>query len=435
MRVGLVGRVLLGAGIPTLLAVAAFAAMVSSIVELRTAQWQASRSQALVIAAGELSRAVNDVTAARRDLRPDDPARATALDNAVRGVTRRSAVLTAMATRDPDERVRIIELASSAEGYATTGRSADGVFVSLLDAFLKAERDTVSGEQKIADSATRRAIVAAGAGLVLSIGALAGLGVYFTRVVTLPLRHASAMAREFADGNLAARLPSAGTGEILDLQVALNDMAGALGAAQAQLAASRSRIVAEQWQTRRELERNLHDGLQQRLVALSIDVRALSADLEGPPRDQADRIGSAIADATEELRDIARGIQPAVLTQSGLASALRALARRSALPVEVKVDLAARPAPDIESAAYYFTAEAITNTVKHARASYVSVDVRKAGDSLTVVVSDDGIGGATSAGGTGLLGLRDRVEAAGGTMTIDSQPDCGTILTASLPLA
>jgi signal transduction histidine kinase len=150
-------------------------------------------------------------------------------------------------------------------------------------------------------------------------------------------------------------------------------------------------------------------------------------------RAQADRIAGGLAGAIEELREIARGIQPAVLTGSGLRAALRTLARRSALPVEVDVDLPRRPPADVESAAYYFTAEAITNTIKHARAGWVTVSVSVVDGELRVTVTDDGIGGADGGAGSGLVGLRDRIEAAGGRMSVHSPPGGGTTLTALLP--
>lgn len=441
MRIGLVGRVLLGAAIPTLIAAAAFVTMVISIAELRQSQAHAAQSQSLVIAAEQLSRSVGEVTAAGRAHRPGEPA-GPALAAAEQAVDGRSQTLTGMATKNAEQRDRVARVTAAAQAYATTvrttGHGSEHDFISGLDALLAAEKDVTAADRRTVDAATDRAVVAASGGLIISIVAILGLGLYLTRTVALPIRRASGVAREFADGNLEARLPVSGTSEIHDLQHALNDMAGALSGARAELSASRARIAATTWQTRRELERNLHDGLQQRLVALNLDIRSLAADLPaGDPglHEQVDRIGAALTGATEELREIARGIQPAVLTESGLRAALRTLARRSALPVEVTVDLPSRPAPDIESAAYYFCAEAVTNAIKHSRATYVAIDVHAGDAGLRISVHDDGIGGATGDGGTGLVGLRDRVEAAGGQMTIDSEPGHGTDLTALLPLA
>jgi len=434
MRIGLAGRVLLGAAIPTVLAVAAFATMIVSVGQLRDAQSRAARSQGLVIAAEQLSRAVGELVAAAR-------APGSTLDAAEQAVALRSRELSGMVATDAGQRARVAAVTTAAQDYVTAirsaGRGSSREFTARLDTFLDAERDAVARQQDAADAATERAVAAAGTGLISVIIAIIGLGLYLTRSVALPVRRASAVARRFADGDLGARLPATGAGEVHDLQHSLNDMATALAAAQHELAASRSRIVAATWQARRELERNLHDGLQQRLVALSLDVRTLIADLpdDAELRAQGERLGAALAEATEELREIARGIQPAVLTESGLRAALRALGRRSALPVEVDVDLPERPAPDIESAAYYFCSEAVTNAIKHAGASYVAIDVRAGDAGLRVTVRDDGAGGATSTGGTGLLGLRDRVEAAGGRMSIESEPGHGTTLTAHLPLA
>jgi signal transduction histidine kinase len=441
MRMGLVGRVLLSAGLPTLLAAAAFVTMVVSIAQLQGAQASAAASQRLVIAAEGLSRAVGDVGTAAAEVRAGKAGAAEALSAAVNDVAQAAATLTSAVGSDPGQRARAAELDSTAESYAAgvqaTGQGSDAAFTARLDAFLDAERADVTDQQHSATAATKRAVAAAVIGLVASVVAMIWLGVYLTRAVTLPVRHAGAVAREFADGNLSARLPATGAGEIRDLQVALNDMAAALAGARSELAASRARISAADWRSRRELERNLHDGLQQRLVSLSLDVRGLAADLPAADpglRVQTDRLADGLAGAVEELREIARGIQPAVLTESGLRAALRTLARRSALPVEVSVNLPARPPADIESAAYYFTAEAITNTIKHARATGVDVTVGVAGGELRVTVADDGVGGAGGGGGSGLVGLRDRIEAAGGRMAVHSPPGEGTTLTALLPL-
>lgn len=438
---GLVGRVLLSAGLPTLLAVAAFVTMVVSITQLQEAQASAAASQRLVIAAEGLSRAVGDVGTAAAEVRAGRTGAARALSHAVGDVVQAAGTLNSTVGSDAGQRGRVAELGSTAQAYAsgvrTGGQGSDVDFKDRLDSFLTTEREDVADQQHSATAATKRAVAAAVIGLVASVVAMIGLGVYLTRAVTLPVRHAGAVAREFADGNLSARLPATGAGEIRDLQVALNDMAVALASARSELAASRARISAADWRSRRELERNLHDGLQQRLVSLSLDVRGLAADLPAADpglRVQTDRLAEGLAGAVEELREIARGIQPAVLTESGLRAALRTLARRSMLPVEVAVDLPARPPADIESAAYYFTSEAITNTIKHARATGVVVTVEEAGGQLRVTVADDGVGGAGRGNGSGLVGLRDRIEAAGGRMAVHSPPGEGTTLTALLPL-
>jgi signal transduction histidine kinase/DNA-binding NarL/FixJ family response regulator len=208
--------------------------------------------------------------------------------------------------------------------------------------------------------------------------------------------------------------------------------------AQAALAASRARIVAAADQTRRRIERDLHDGAQQRLVSLALQLRAAQAAAPPGSEELAGWLEGAIREATgalEELREIARGLHPALLTESGLHPALRALARRSAVPVDLDVRVAGRLPEEIEVSGYYVVAEALTNAAKHARASGVSVEVEVAGDALRVVVRDDGTGGADLTPGAGLVGLKDRVEAQGGRFLLDSPHGAGTSVRVEFPLA
>jgi PAS domain S-box-containing protein len=202
------------------------------------------------------------------------------------------------------------------------------------------------------------------------------------------------------------------------------------------LAASRARIVeaadAERWR----IERNLHDGAQQQLIALSLMLRRAEALLaEGDPDAPAlvRRAGDALADALAELRELARGIHPAVLTDRGLEPALEMLAGRSGIPCELAVTLDERLPPPVEAAAYYLVAEALANASKHARASRVRVQLQRADGSAVVKVSDDGVGGADEGGGSGLRGLGDRVEALGGRLALSSPPGAGTTLSARIP--
>jgi PAS domain S-box-containing protein len=206
--------------------------------------------------------------------------------------------------------------------------------------------------------------------------------------------------------------------------------------ARQELADSRARIVQAGDDERRRIERNLHDGAQQRLVALSLELRMCERRLAaGDPRaaDLLEQATRDLADALEELRELARGIHPAILSDKGLEAALEMLAGRASLPVELCAELAQRlPAP-VEAAAYYLVAEALTNASKHARASSVRVSVADSNGGAVVEVADDGVGGADLQGGSGLRGLRDRVEALGGTLAVESREGAGTTLTARLP--
>jgi len=207
----------------------------------------------------------------------------------------------------------------------------------------------------------------------------------------------------------------------------------------AELTASRARIVAAADQTRRRIERDLHDGAQQRLISLALQVRAAQAGVPPELGELDASLDRAVAEATEaldELRETARGIHPAILTEGGLGPALRTLARRLPIPVQLDLPTRQRLPEAVEVSAYYVVAEALTNAAKHAQASAitVTVDVRAADDVLSLTVSDDGIGDADFVRGTGLLGLRDRVEALGGRIRLDSPRGVGTTLAVELPI-
>ncbi|HTF51339.1 MAG TPA: GAF domain-containing sensor histidine kinase [Pseudonocardia sp.] len=205
----------------------------------------------------------------------------------------------------------------------------------------------------------------------------------------------------------------------------------------AELSTSRARIVAAADQTRRRIERDLHDGAQQRLVSLALQLRNARAGV--PPELDAlaaelDELAAEATGALDELREIARGIHPAVLAKGGLRAALRTLARRAPIPVHLDVRAEGRLPEHVEVSAYYVVAEALTNAAKHARASAVAVEVDAADAFLRVAVRDDGAGGADFTRGTGLVGLKDRVEALGGRISLDSPRGAGTSLRVELPL-
>lgn len=204
------------------------------------------------------------------------------------------------------------------------------------------------------------------------------------------------------------------------------------------LTASRARIVAAADAGRRRVERDLHDGAQQRLVALALQLRDAQAAAPPEAAELTGRLEGVITEATgvlEELREIARGLHPAVLTESGLRPALRALARRSVVPVDLDIRVAGRLPEPVEIAAYYAVAEALTNTAKHAQASTAEVEVATGDGVLHVCVRDDGRGGAGFGQGSGLIGLKDRVEALSGRIWLDSPHGSGTAVQIVLPLA
>jgi len=205
-----------------------------------------------------------------------------------------------------------------------------------------------------------------------------------------------------------------------------------------QLRASRLRILETADAERRRLERNLHDGAQQRLVALSLALRLARKQLDSDPdaaRAALAAAGDELSLALDELRELARGLHPAVLSDHGLRTAVHALATRAPLPVEIEDVPDGRLPEPVEAGAYYLIAEALTNVTKYAEASVVRVRVEASDGRLVVEVTDDGVGGADPAGGSGLRGLADRVEALGGSLEVVSPVGEGTTLRAEIPLA
>jgi signal transduction histidine kinase len=205
----------------------------------------------------------------------------------------------------------------------------------------------------------------------------------------------------------------------------------------AALAASRARIAAAADETRRRIERDLHDGTQQQLVSLMLELRAVQAavpaqlgELEG----ELSRIAGRLEDVFDQVREISHGIHPAILSERGLPSALKALGRRSAVPVELDLHADQRLPGKVEVAAYYAVSEALANVAKHAHAStvYVELDVHDA--IVRLVIRDDGIGGTDPARGSGLVGLSDRIEALGGTLEVTSPAGNGTTLLIEIPV-
>src|SRR6185312_1060832 len=207
--------------------------------------------------------------------------------------------------------------------------------------------------------------------------------------------------------------------------------------ARAEVVASRARIVAAGDAERRRLERNLHDGAQQQLVTLALSLRMARSKLDetGEAAALIDEASDHLTWALAELRELARGIHPVILTEQGLAAALAALAARAPVPVELSVDAPAHISEQIEATVYYVAAEALTNTAKYANASRARVVVECDGRRLTLDVADDGCGGADRTLGSGLSGLADRVSALGGRLRVVSPDGGGTTVTADLPVA
>ena len=203
------------------------------------------------------------------------------------------------------------------------------------------------------------------------------------------------------------------------------------------LRTARQRIIAAADAERRRIERDLHDGAQQRMVAVAVTLGLAEARFASDPKSAIELISQAREEAqaaVKELRELARGIHPAVLSDHGLGPALEALASRAPVPVDVSGVPDGQLDHEVEACPYYVTAEALTNVAKYARASSASVELSLEDDRLRVRVSDDGVGGADPATGTGLRGLRDRVDALDGDLEVDSPPGGGTTVTAEVPV-
>jgi signal transduction histidine kinase len=216
----------------------------------------------------------------------------------------------------------------------------------------------------------------------------------------------------------------------------LVSLAVASAQARADLQSSRRRLVSAGDEERRRLERNLHDGAQQRLVALALTLRLARTKIRNAPDDaeaMVDEASQQLEQALDELRELARGLHPAILTARGLAHALPVLAGGLAIPVDLEVD-DQRYDPSLEATVYFITAEALTNVAKHANASGARVAVSCGDSTLRLEITDDGCGGADPASGSGILGLHDRASAIGGLLSVISSPGRGTVVTATLPL-
>ena len=230
-------------------------------------------------------------------------------------------------------------------------------------------------------------------------------------------------------------LPS-GTEQRLTDFTDLVAMAVANAQSRAELMTSRARLVTASDEARRRIERDLHDGAQQRLVSLALGLRSAATGFTGPEETRAEieQIATELIELIDELREISRGIHPAILSESGLGPALRALARSSIVQVDLDARIDGRLPEVVEVAAYYVVSEMLTNAAKHAQATVVEVAADVSGGKLRLTVRDDGIGGADPALGSGLVGLKDRLDALGGTFAVDSPPGGGTTVTCELPI-
>jgi PAS domain S-box-containing protein len=317
---------------------------------------------------------------------------------------------------EADGQVTVVAVSGMVGDEAVLGTQFGPDADTVIAAVLKTGRSARKDDYGDASEPARRLGIRSGVGVPIVVeGALWGI---------------------VAIGTVRERFPD-DTGHRLEEFTALAATAIANAESRSELAASRARIVAAADETRRRIERDLHDGTQQRLVSLSLELRlaesTASSEL-GESRSTIRRVADELNGVIDELREISRGIHPAVLSEGGLGPALRTLARRSAIPVVLGGVIEHRLPEPVEVAAYYVVSEALTNAAKHANASRVDVEADVRDSSLRLSIRDDGVGGANAAGGSGLIGLRDRVEALGGSIEIESPPGEGTRVAVRLPL-
>jgi signal transduction histidine kinase len=452
---------IVASGLLALIVGGAFAVMLRAVERERDALELSRHSESVLVATGRLEQLVIDLetgergfllTDSERFLQPWTAAQA-ALPNAIRDLERLArvprqheraeAIDAAITSYLEDYSIPVVEGARrgdpAAKSVATAdeGRRRVDEVRAEFDDLRTAERELAAERQDRANATTDRAVALAVTGLVGSVLLILFVGVYLSRAIVLPVRRAAAMAGRLAGGDLAVRMPETGVGEIGTLERSFNAMASSLEASRAELTASRARVVAAGDEARQRIERDLHDGTQQRLVSLGLELRA--ADAIVPPgsdelRAQLARTADGLAAALEDLQEVSRGIHPAILNKGGLGPALKALARRSAMPVELDIRGDKRLPERVEVAVYYVVSEALTNTAKHAGASLVRVDLEVQDSVLRLAVQDDGAGGADPDNGSGLVGLRDRVEAIGGDLKLTSPPGEGTSLRVTIPV-
>jgi signal transduction histidine kinase len=461
-RGSLAGRTLISGALLALIGALAFAVVLSSVADLHESQRRAQRSQDVLVVANHLERLVVDletglrgyiITGQEEFLQPSQAAEASfaqqaatlqqlVADNPAQ-LARAQRIVQATSSYIGDFYIPVRDAArrdpASARTVAVTeeGRRRIDAIRADFDQFIGSEVDLAAVRQQRAEAVTNRALIGGVGGLALMVVLIIVFVVAVYQTIIRPLREAAGMAERLAGGDLGARLPEDAFGEIGVLERSFNTMASSLQRSRDELLASRRRIVAAADQSRRRIERDLHDGIQQRLVSLLLDLRTAEA---GVPADrtqvksQLAAIADGLTNALDDLREISRGIHPAILSEGGLAPAVKALARRSPVPVEVEVDLPARLPESVEVGTYYVVSEALANTAKHAHASVTHVDLRANDDSLQLTVRDDGVGGADAMRGSGLTGLADRVQALGGAISITSPAGQGTTLAVKIPI-
>ncbi|MGY0489376.1 HAMP domain-containing protein [Streptomyces sp. WG-D5] len=325
--------------------------------------------------------------------------------------------------------VRLDDPAASGPEMARDGKKRVDALRAEFRAYMGDERAQLAERTDAAGANSHQAVLAAAMGLAASTALVFVFTVLQHRAVVRPVRGAAAAAQQLAGGDLSVRVAPSRVPEIGALGTSFNTMA-------ASLQDTRRRIMESTEAVHRRTARDLHDGAQQRLVSLMIGLRLareLIPDTESAAIDLLDQSADNAQTAINELRELASGIYPLVLTVKGLVAAVKDLAARCPVPVVVESVDERRISPTVESNAYFVVAEAVTNAVKHARASRIDVSL-VFGDMLRITVVDDGVGGMDKAtAGSGMTGLADRVAAFDGKLAIESPPGEGTTLLIQIP--
>ena len=461
-RGGLALRVAMASALLSLLIGGAFAFLVSAVVGMRDTAALARETEEVLASANDLERLVIDLETGQRGfqltgdeafLQPWIAARASfdgqaaelkrlAAAHHVSQAGRAEQIAREGASYIRDYSVPVVrEAQQNLSSPPSQQVSAEGK--QRMDRLRVQFREFVQFERGLAPERDARSSAAAHRAVLVSVGGIGGsillivvFSGYLIRSVVRPVRRASIMAGEVARGDLSVRMPETGSAEIGGLQRSFNTMAGALERNRDELTASRARIVEAGDAARRCIERDLHDGTQQRLVTIGLELGMAETDVPPEQVSLKSRLSWSVREVTDvirELRETARGIHPATLSRGGLRPALATLARRSPVPVDLRVHGDRRLEERIEVAVYYVVCEALTNAVKHARASEVCVEVTLEGDDARLLIRDDGVGGADPNRGSGLIGLCDRVEALGGTVQVISPVNTGTTLVIHIP--
>jgi signal transduction histidine kinase len=461
VRGGLTLRTVLASGLLALLVGSVFTVLLVAVVDQRRSRDRTVESRAELASADGILKLVIDletgqrgfvITREERFLEPWAAAR-TALPEQARKLassvddpaqTRRAREIARASTSYvEDYSVPLVNAARRGDASARSVRATEegkrrvDSLRAQLDSFTESERNRLQASQDQLDADGGRAITVAIAGLVGSTLLILLFGVYLARGIGRPVRRAAGMAGRLAAGDLAVRMPETGPAEVGELERAFNTMAGSLEKSRAELTASRARVVTAADQSRRRIERDLHDGAQQRLVSLALEIRETEGMVPPEQHEVRERLGETakgVSGVLADLQEISRGIHPAILSEGGIGPALKTLARRSAIPVELHLGADRRLPEQVEVAAYFVASEALTNAAKHSRASVIHVDFEAENGIARLAIRDDGVGGAEPGGGSGLVGITDRVEAIGGTVALTSPPGGGTSLLIELPI-